>query len=80
VSLAFRAAYGVVTHWSSSEQVLLLFGDGIIANDQTASVPEVEGSGTYTGAFVPSREHAWDAVKKFIGSGSVDEVGQWFEL
>jgi hypothetical protein len=80
VSLAFRAAYGVVAHWTSSEQMLLLLGDGIIANDQTVFVPELEGDGEYTGAFVSSRERAWDVVKRFIGSGSVNEVGQWVEL
>jgi hypothetical protein len=80
VSLAFRAAYGVVAHWSSNEQMLLLLGDSIIANDQTVFVPEVEGDAKYAGAFVSSRERAWNVVKEFIGSGSVNEVGQWVEL
>lgn len=80
VSLAFRAAYGVVAHWTSSEQMLLLLGDGIIAHDQTVFVPALEGDAKYTGAFVSSRERAWDVVKRFIRSGSVNEVGQWVEL
>jgi hypothetical protein len=80
VSFAFRTAYGVVEHWSSSEHIFLMLGDGIISNDETISVPEYEGDAQYTGAFVSSRQHAWDAVKKFIESGSVDEIGQWVEL
>jgi hypothetical protein len=80
VSLAFRAAYGVVAHWSTSEQMLLLLGDGIIPNGETIFVPEAEGDGKYTGAFVSSRQRAWDAVRKFIESGAVDGIGQWVEL
>jgi hypothetical protein len=80
VSVTFRGAYGVIAHWSSSEQMFLLLGDGIISNDETVSVPEFEGDTQYTGAFVSSRQRAWDAVKKFIGSGSVDGIGQWVEL
>jgi hypothetical protein len=80
VSLTFRANYGVVAHWQSSDRILLLLGDGIIPKDARVSVPELEGDAVYTGAFVSSRQRAWDAVKKFIGSGSVDELGQWVEL
>lgn len=80
MSFIFRGAYGVVEHWSSSERMFLLLGDGIISNDETVSVPEFEGDTQYTGAFVSSRERAWDAVKKFIRSGSVDGIGQWVEL
>jgi hypothetical protein len=80
ISFAFRTNYGVVEHWSSSEHIFLMIGDGIISNDETISVPEYEGDAQYTGAFVSSRQHAWDAIKKFIESGSVDEIGQWVEL
>jgi hypothetical protein len=80
VSLAFRAAYGVVAQWSSSEQLLLLLGDGIISNDGTVFVPSLEGDAKYTGAFVSSQQRAWDVIKTFIGSGSVDGVGQWVKL
>lgn len=66
-------------HWSSSEEMFLLLGDGILANDEIVSVPELEGDTQYTGAFVSSRR-AWDVVKKFIGSGSVDGLGQWVKL
>lgn len=80
VSQTFREAYGVVAHWPSSERILLLLGDGAISNGAKISVPELEGDTVYSGAFVSSRWRAWDSVKKFIGSGSVDELGQWFEL
>ena len=80
LSFSFRAACGVVEYWSSSEHMFLMLGDGIISNDETISVPEYEGNAQYTGAFVSSRQHAWDAVKKFIESGSVDEMGQWVKL
>lgn len=74
VSLTFRSAYGVVAHWPSSDRILLLIGDGVISSDATVYVPELEGYTAYTGAFVSNRQRAWDAVKKFIGSGSVDEL------
>lgn len=80
ISFAFRATYGVVEHWSSSEEMFLLLGDGIVSDDETIFVPELEGDAEYTGAFVSSRQRAWDVVKKFIGSGSVDGLGQWAKL
>jgi len=70
----------MVEHWSTSERMFLLLGDGIISNDEIVSVPEFEGDTEYTGAFVSSRQRAWDAVKKFISSGSVDGVGKWVKL
>jgi hypothetical protein len=80
VVLAFRASYGVVAHWSPAGETQLLLGDGIISNDASVSVPELEGDTEYTGEFVSSRQRAWDAVKQFIGSGSVDGIGQWVRL
>jgi hypothetical protein len=80
VSFAFRGTYGVVEYWSSGEEMFLLLGDGIISNDASVSVPELEGDTEYTGEFVSSRQRAWDAVKQFIGSGSVDGIGQWIRL
>jgi hypothetical protein len=80
VSLAFRAGYGVIAYWSSSEQMLLLVGDGIISNDGTVFVPGLEGDAKYSGAFVSSQQRAWDTVTRFIESGSLDGVGQWVQL
>jgi hypothetical protein len=80
VILAFRASYGVVAHWSPARETKLLLGDGIISNDASVSVPELEGDTEYTGEFVSIRQRAWDVVKQFIGSGSVDGVGQWVRL
>lgn len=80
LSFAFKAAYGVVAHWSSSEEMFLLAGDGVLSDNKIILVPGLEGDAKYTGAFVSRRERAWDVVKKFIGSGSVDNLGQWTEL
>jgi hypothetical protein len=80
VILTFRASYGVVAHWSPAGETQLLLGDGIISNDASVSVPELEGDTEYTGKFVSSRQRAWDAVKQFIGSGSVDGIGHWVRL
>lgn len=80
VSLAFRGAYGVVAYWPSGDEMLLLLGDGIIPSNSAVSVPELEGDAKYTGEFVSGRQRAWDAVKNFIASSSVDEMGQWVML
>ena len=77
LSFAFRVAYGVVAHWSSAEEMFLLAGDGIVADNKIILVPELEGDAKYTGAFISDRQRAWNVVKKFIGSGSVDDLGQW---
>jgi hypothetical protein len=49
VILAFRASYGVVAHWSPAGETQLLLGDGIISNDTSVSLPELEGDTEYTG-------------------------------
>jgi hypothetical protein len=80
VSLAFRTDYGVVGCWSSAEQVHLLLGDGVIGDDETVPVPELEGDAEFTGVFASSRDRAWSVVNQFIESGSIEGLGQWIEL
>jgi hypothetical protein len=80
VTLRFRNAFGVVDHFTDDDKVYLLVGDGVIANDETVLVPGIQGDSWFTGAFVMTADYAWDVVKAFIRSGSVEDLGEWFEL
>jgi len=80
VIFAFRESYGVVAQWSPAGETLLLLGDGLISVDASVSVPELEGYTEYTGEFVSNKQRAWDVVKGFLASGSLDGIGQWVRL
>jgi hypothetical protein len=79
VALSFRNPYGVV-HYMSEDKIYLLAGDGVIGDDQTADVPGLEGDSRFMGAFVLSADHAWEVVKAFLRSGSIEDLGQCWEL
>jgi hypothetical protein len=34
----------------------------------------------FTGHFVMSSDRAWDVVHAFIRSGSVDDLGDWYQM
>jgi hypothetical protein len=34
----------------------------------------------FTGHFVMSSDRAWDVVQAFVRSGSVDDLGDWYQL
>jgi len=80
VTLQFRHPYGVVSCMSEDENIHLLVGDGVMDNSDSVLVPGLEGESLYSGAFVMSSDRAWDVVKEFLGSGSVEDLGEWVEL
>jgi hypothetical protein len=82
LTLSFRGDYGVVHQFSAEDTEHLLAGDGSVANDQTVLVPVMDDipSAQFTGAFVRSTDHAWEAVRKFIRDGSAEDLGNWQEL
>jgi hypothetical protein len=81
LTLSFRGEYAVVHQFPTENKVLLLAGDGVIADDQTALVPVLDiDSVPFDGAVVLSTEHACTAVREFLRHGSVNDLGDWQEL
>lgn len=81
LTLSFRGGFGVVHQFPTEDKVLVLAGDGSIANDQTVRVPVMDIENVeFTGDLVLSADHAWAAVRQFIGHGSVADLGEWREL
>jgi hypothetical protein len=62
--------------------VLLLRGDGVIADDGTVFVPVLDDvdDASFSGVYALGTDHAFSAVKEFLRHGSVEGLGDWQEL
>lgn len=82
LTLSFRGDYAVLHQLSAEDKVLLLAGDGVIADDETVLVPMLDDidEAPFSGAFVLSAERARAAVREFLRHGSVEDLGDWQEL
>ena len=60
LTLSFRGDYAVLHQFSAGDKVLLLAGDGVIADDETVLVPMLDDldDAPFSGAFVLSAERA----------------------
>ena len=79
IAFSFRDYYGVI-RLSLADKMYLLHVGGVIADDKSVLVPGLDGDAEYSGAFVLTAERTWDLVKMFLQSGSVKELGEWYEL
>ena len=80
VAMSFRRPYAVVHQWPNENEIFLLAGDSVIDDHDVVLLPGLESDTPFSGAFVLSADHAWDLVKSFIRSGSVDDLGEWYVL
>ncbi|WP_041841078.1 hypothetical protein [Actinoplanes friuliensis] len=83
VALSFRGPHAVVEQLRAVDEdpkSFLLVGDGSVPWDGKVEVPGTEGDSVFTGHFVMSVDHAWDAVRQFVRTGSPAGLGEWYEL
>jgi hypothetical protein len=82
LTLSIRGDYAVLHQFSAEDKVLLLAGDGVIADDETVLVPMLDDPDDtpFSGAFVLSAERAYAAVREFLRHGAVEDLGDWQEL
>lgn len=81
LAFGFRGSYGVIHQFATEDEIFLLSGDGVVANEQTVLVPIQDNDDSeWTGEFVLSVDHAWAAVKDFVRDGTAEGLGRWQEL
>ncbi len=82
LALSFRGGYAVLHQFSAEEKVLLLAGEGVIADDETVLLPVLDDihDTVFSGAFVLSTGGACAAVREFLHHGSAEDLGDWQEL
>ena len=80
VTLQFRHPYGVVHYMSENGAIHLLVGDGVVDDEEGVLVPGLEDQSEYSGTFVMSSDRAWEVVQEFLRTGTVEQLGKWFEL
>jgi len=81
-TLSVRGDYAVPHPFSAEDKVLLLAGDGVIADDATLLVPLLDdlNDAPRSVAFVPGAERACAAVREFLRHGSVEDLREWQDL
>jgi hypothetical protein len=71
----------VIHQFATEDEIFLLSGDGVVADEQTVFVPVLDSDNSeWTGEFVLSTSRAWAAVEEFVRNGSVDDLGHWEAL
>jgi hypothetical protein len=82
LTLSFKAEHAVVHQFSAADEVLLLAGDGVIADKETVALPildDIDGT-PFTGAFVLRTTRACAAIAEFLRRGRVEDLGNWQQL
>ena len=76
LAFGFRGSHGVIHQFAAEDEVFLLSGDCVVADEQTVLVPILDNDDSeFTGELVLSADHAWAAVKEFVRNGSVEGLG-----
>ena len=83
VTLGFRGDHAVVDQLRALDEdptSFLLVGDGSLSPHGTVKVPVLDDDAVFSGDFVMTVDRAWEAVREFVSSGSVDGLGEWYQL
>lgn len=81
LAFAFRGGYAVVHQFAAEDRVLLMSGDGVVADGECVLIPVLGNEGSvWTGEFVLGADRAWAVVWQFLRHGLVDDLGRWEEL
>ena len=80
LTLSFLGDHAVIHLFTSEESVSLLVGDGSVSPEGQVDVPVIDELGTFTGDFVMGIDRAWDVMENFVRTGTVEGLGEWYEL
>ena len=80
LTLSFLGDHAVIHLFTSEESVSLLVGDGSVSPEGQFDVPVMDELGTFTGDFVMRVDRAWDVMENFVRTGTVEGLGEWYEL
>ena len=80
LTLSFLGDHAVIHLFTSEERVSLLVGDGSVSPEGQFDVPVMDELGTFTGDFVMRVDRAWDVMENFVRTGTVEGLGEWYEL
>ena len=80
LTLGFRGDYAVIHLFSDEESVSLLIGDGILSSGTSFEVPILDELTEFARDFALSVDHAWDTVRNFTQTRTLEELGEWREL
>ncbi|MDH6221672.1 hypothetical protein [Streptomyces pseudovenezuelae] len=80
LTLSFLDDHAVVHLFTSEDSVSLLVGDGSVSPEGQVDVPVMDDLGTFTGDFVMRVDRAWDVIENFVRAGTVEGLGEWYEL
>ncbi|MFD3505384.1 hypothetical protein ACFWWT_47980 [Streptomyces sp. NPDC058676] len=80
LTLSFLGDHAVIHLFTSEDSVSLLVGDGSVSPEGEVDVPVMDDLGTFTGDFVMGVDRAWDVMENFVRAGTVEGLGEWYEL